>query len=160
MSLVGGDNDYTNRSMYYKHLTKYFELFPKENIHIIFQEEMKKDPKNVIKNLYSFLEVDSTYSPPSLEKKVNPAVTARFGLLTKVFKLRAKLEQWGMGMLIDILKKLHLYDFVQNFYIKVNRKEFKYEPLSKEDRKKAMKFFASDINKLEQLLGNKITWWN
>ena len=68
--------DYLEKSLYYNQLKNVFEIFPKKNVHIIITDEIKKNPRNTIVNLYSFLGVDKRYIPSSMMEKINFSKTS------------------------------------------------------------------------------------
>ncbi|MFB6226498.1 MAG: sulfotransferase [Candidatus Paceibacteria bacterium] len=48
---------------YSKNLEQWIEFFSEEQIHIIVFEKIKSEPKQVLKNLYNFLGVNSDFTP-------------------------------------------------------------------------------------------------
>jgi len=151
--------EYVEKSLYYRYLSRYFELFEREQIHVILVDDIVKNPRGVIRDLYEFLGVDSSFSPPSLLRKVNPAGKARFELLVYLFRLRVVLEEHGLGVLIDLLKKLRLYNLIQNIYVGINREKANYPPLAEAERERLRKIFADDIKNLEKLLDLDLSFW-
>jgi hypothetical protein len=57
------------RSIYSVHLSRWYDLFPKEQIKILWYEDIKKDPLKFIKEMYQFLEVDDLFIPDDYNKK-------------------------------------------------------------------------------------------
>lgn len=62
---------YFDTSSYYRQLTQYLEFFPKSRIHVLLAEELSRDPRSVLKQVFEFLEVDSTFEPPNLKTMYN-----------------------------------------------------------------------------------------
>ena len=56
---------------YAKHLERFFRLFPRENIHITFYEDFRKNPRVFIGEIYSFIGVKRDFIPSIINKKVN-----------------------------------------------------------------------------------------
>lgn len=54
-------NDLINEGFYCKHLKRYYDLFPHENIKILLYDDIKKDLSGMIKEIFTFLNVDNTY---------------------------------------------------------------------------------------------------
>ena len=67
---------YKSKGFYFEQLNRYYNLFPKENIHIVLFEEIIKDPKSVSKKIFEFLNVDSTFIPDS-SKQINVSGTPK-----------------------------------------------------------------------------------
>ena len=81
------DPEYINNSHYAMQLTPYVELFGKDRVYTLTLEEMTKDPSKTVEKIFGWLGVDSSFDPPSLEKRkhVTPSVVAQkrgLGLLS------------------------------------------------------------------------------
>lgn len=148
---------FIDKGMYYKHLKKYFDLFPKENIHIVFFEDVKKDPKAEIKKIYKFLGIKSNFVPPSLEKKVNETFQTR----SKFFKnlVHGFLIFTDKWQLDGLRMKIFESQMLQNIYTKLNKKFEKYPPMDKKTKARCIKIFKKDIMELEKLLGRDLSSW-
>lgn len=148
---------FINMGFYYRHLRKYYDTFPHENIHIILFEDIKRDPAHVARNLYKFLGIDSDFIPPSINRRINEAFTVKSVLLKnlayKTFDLiyRAKLEGLRMRIL-ESQKSLDIYSFI-------NKKPAKYAPMDSETRKKCMDMYKEDIESLEKLINRDLSAW-
>lgn len=62
---------------YYNNLLPYYRLFPKENILVLFFDEIKSVPADVAEKLYHFVGVDGDFKPTTLHRKIHPAVEPR-----------------------------------------------------------------------------------
>lgn len=148
---------FNDKGLYFKHLQKYFETFPAENIKVLIFDDIKSDPINTISSVYEFLGVDSDYMPATLEKKVNTAFKPRSKLLKDaVNKTLNALDSLGLD---SLRLKIFESQLLQDIYTKINKTPTKYPPMSDEVRKKAYDVFASDINALENLLKRDLSAW-
>jgi len=59
-------NSYIVRGEYGRILAKYYELFPSQQIVVFFTEELKHNPREVMKTTFQFLGVNSDFVPPDL----------------------------------------------------------------------------------------------
>lgn len=50
--------DLVNEGFYFKHLSRYYDHFPKENIRVYLYDDYKVDPNKVLKDIFSFVGVD------------------------------------------------------------------------------------------------------
>jgi len=50
-------------SLYYKHLSRYYEAFPREQLHVCFLEEIMENGNRVMKDIFEFLGVSSEFVP-------------------------------------------------------------------------------------------------
>ncbi|MEM9544170.1 MAG: sulfotransferase domain-containing protein, partial [Cyanobacteria bacterium P01_E01_bin.42] len=57
-------------SKYYQNLEPFYQLFPNQNILILFFDELKQSPPLFVEKLFKFLEVNSNFVPPFLHKKI------------------------------------------------------------------------------------------
>ncbi len=48
---------------YHEHLSRYFDLFPREQIYVFLSEDLRADTKSVVQDIYSFLGVDPDFVP-------------------------------------------------------------------------------------------------
>jgi hypothetical protein len=48
---------------YYGQLKRYFDLFPREQIHVFLFDDLKRDPLKTVQGIYRFLEVDAQFVP-------------------------------------------------------------------------------------------------
>ncbi|MFZ8805846.1 MAG: sulfotransferase family protein, partial [Candidatus Calescibacterium sp.] len=47
--------------LYYEHVKRYLETFPKQNVKIIIYDDLKNDTSSVMKDICRFLEIDENY---------------------------------------------------------------------------------------------------
>lgn len=148
---------FVDKGFYYRHLKKFSDLFPTENIHIILYDEIKKDPKSVLKNLYKFLNVDEDFIPESFDKKINSAFSTRSKALKDLtfyimkFIYMLKLEK----LRVRIIESKTL----GKIYTWMNKVPTKYPPISAEDRKKCIEIYREDIQKLEKFINKDLSSW-
>ena len=157
-------DNYKERGMYYKQLKRYFDLFPRQNIKIIFLEDIKKNPREVIKELYQFLEVRNDFIPPMINKISNPSTITKSKSLKHTISFLAEfyrnLEKIGLGKPLSVLKrKTRANRFFENIN-KSNREiEEDGEKITPELRKKLVRVYLKDIEKLEKLTGRDLDNW-
>lgn len=56
-------NIHRYKSLYGRHLRVWFETFPREQIKVILFDDLKADPKAVMRDVYAFLGVDPDFEP-------------------------------------------------------------------------------------------------
>lgn len=67
-----------DRGLYYRHLSRYLKLFPKEQIRVYLFEEFVKDPRKTAQNALEFLGQDPQQLPSDVESHRNSARIPRF----------------------------------------------------------------------------------
>lgn len=56
-------NDLVKEGFYYKYLSKYYELFPRDQIRVFLYDDFKKKSEQVFNDIFLFLGVDENFSP-------------------------------------------------------------------------------------------------
>lgn len=69
---------------YVANLTRYFDLFSREQIKVLFFDDLARDPAQLARDVFDFLNVDNNFAPPSVNKRVLPASRPRFGAASVV----------------------------------------------------------------------------
>ncbi len=143
--------------LYAQHLKRYYNLFPRENIHIILLDEVKDNPEKVMQELYSFLDVDENFSPSSLHKKQHAAVKTRCKALKKAGYVFLKfLERLKLKSAHNkVGRNRNLY----SIYRKINLLPYQYPPMEQKTERILKDFFREDIEKLEKLIGKDLKIW-
>lgn len=148
----GITNQYIELGLYYSQVKRYIEQFPKEQIHIMYFDDLKKDSKKVYTKLFEFLNLNyDDYDFSILETKQN----------------KAKLPKRYFKLINDFLAKSGIKNIVLNLLgkdIKSKIKNFIYTDknipkLSSPDREALSIYFRSDIDKLEKLLDKDLSNW-
>jgi hypothetical protein len=168
--------DYLEKSLYYKQLKNVFEIFSRNNIHIILADEIKSNPKKIITDLYSFLGVEEDYTPSCIRKKIN---------ISKInFRAPNKLWAYINRTLVhnqrfvggtNFGNKINIFEFCLRFNLRIVAKLIFYinslldrfpkklkniEELSFNKRKAIFeKYFQKDIENTEILLGIDLSPW-
>ena len=155
--IIKKDEQLAMFGFYSEQLSRYYRLFPKENIKVVIYEEMAKKPLETIKSIYRFLGVDASFVPrKTLEKKVNATRRVRLRFIMKL-----------LNQIRLILIRLHLSSFV-NFLMnvgvqqtleKLNYRRMEKEAVDEELRKKIFNFYKDDIKKVQKLLKKDLPYW-
>ena len=148
---------YMDRGMYYKHLKRYYDLFPEENIKVLFQDDVKADPISVVREIYEFLGVNSDFVPENLSKKIASAYRSRSGRLKKIARKALDIVK-SLGF-EDVVSRKIVTHFIYRIYMKVTLTQSPYTPLSKEQKRELTKYFIEDIENLEKLLNKDLSAW-
>lgn len=54
---------YLEKGFYFKHLSRFYSLFPTENIRVYTHEQLKTNINLLLKDIFAFLNVDTTFTP-------------------------------------------------------------------------------------------------
>ncbi|MFI5171741.1 MAG: sulfotransferase domain-containing protein [Chitinophagales bacterium] len=145
----GNAHLYTEIGLYYEQVKRYIDIFGREQVKIIFTEDMKKNGQQVIKELYDFIGVDSSFVP-DISKKYNEVFTPRYKNVTWF------LNKTGIR---PLMKKLSPR-FIKNLFVKLF---YKQKGEKNEIPQQAKEFligqFKEDVKKLSQLLNKDLSYW-
>jgi hypothetical protein len=138
---------YLHTGHYAIHLRRYFQLFPKQNIKIIFSHQLRENPEKVIRDLWSFIGVDSQAPLPDFEA-VNEALGAGVKPVLKwiqifgLMRLRGMFPESIRAWLKEILARIG------------GRPEMELVI-----KKHLVEYFEPHICELELLLGEDLSVW-
>lgn len=144
----GDDNKYIHRSKYFS-LLKNFEIFPDEQKLILISERFWDDSINTVKDVYEFLNVDSTFTPQK-EKKIKKGKAPRSKLLAKL-----AYNRFNIPVLRD---KPKLESKIRDIVNAINLKK-DYPPMEEETEKELKEYFMTEIKKLEDYIGKDLSIW-
>lgn len=144
-------------SLYSQDIERLLSHFPRNNIKFFLFEDVKDNPKEMLKLLYSFIGVSAEFVPDSIDKIYNPIIYP---------DLQRTLVASGCGPLIDVLKRTKIGEIAKKFLVsqqkgrgksqKENRKE---DPMSLELRLRLKELFNADIIATQKLITRDLSKW-
>jgi len=154
--------DYVERSLYYKHIKKYYEEFPSRNISVFLLEDIKSEPNETIKNIFKFIGVDEGYSV-NTDKRYNVSTVEDYNSLLVTLRrnrfLRYLRSSKIVKRLISGLIPRSLLDRLE-WRRAGNSKSIKeVVDLPLDVRRKLVQYYEEDISKLETLIERNLSHW-
>ncbi|MBT3421774.1 MAG: hypothetical protein HN921_06965 [Bacteroidetes bacterium] len=138
---------YIELGMYARQLERYFNIFPKEQIKIYLNEELKNNPQEVISDICTFLEVEDFEL--DLSQKHNIASIPKNKMLNK-FMYQSGLKNAVDGILPKTLKsKLKLFFYETKEVIPINEK----------DKEFVKAIYKQDITETAKLINKNLENW-
>jgi len=133
---------------YAEQVQHYLEHFPREQIRIWFYEETKGHPREFMREVLEFLEVDSTFSPDTSKRHHQPHIT-------RMIKLSQALRRLGLWQMFKRITPAPFKPFVRNAV---------YRPtgsvtMELADRRLMLDLYRSDIHRLESILNRDLGTW-
>ncbi len=154
--VIQAEKEYIGKSLFYKQLKPYFEHFDKKQILVIQLKDIQKNPKAVVKCLYQFLEVDTSFVPPDLMEKSNAAKAIKFPFVSKLMGwFSAVMVALRLSFVLQWLKEKGLRKWV----LKWNSQPMDYPAMKTETRAYLNEVFKEDIEQLEDLLNIDLSHW-
>jgi hypothetical protein len=106
-----GRSEVVQPSSYLQNLVPFFDRFPKEQILILFFDELREDATRFVHSVYRFLGVNQTFAPSCLGKKVLEARDVRVvGLSRLAYRIALFLRTKGFASLVGRIKRSPVFD--------------------------------------------------
>ncbi len=143
------DSRWMQVSRYHEQLARYFEVFPRDQIHVFLIDDLRRNAVGAVQDVYRFLEIDPTFVP-DFKTAHNVGGVPSSRLLESVFTnrtIRSAVEPW-------IPKRAA--DWVRNLRTRNMRKA---PPLPPELRKELTDRLRADIVKTSDLIGRSLEHW-
>ena len=133
---------------YYEQVKRYFDEFTKENVHIIWYSDFKKDAEQEVKKAFEFIDVDSAY-------KVNFKTVHNSFFMPKGKIIRKIYSIVWLRKLLLFLFPFTLITFIKSTLFTKGKKP----KITNESRKIFTEYYLNDICKLEELLSINLSEW-
>lgn len=140
-------------SHYRIHLSRWIELFGREQVHIILQDDISACPEHTLKQIYKFIGISDSPMPKGIRERINIAANVRFPSMARFFDRKAKwFRDRRLYGIINLLKMLG----VKELYTRASTDARLLEP---ESRNNLTKEFEKDIEYVEKLLRRQLPEW-
>lgn len=150
---------YVEQGKYATLMERYLKFFDLKQIHIILYDDITSKPSEVLRGLYSFLGVDETFTPPSLETRINVGRAFKSRKMDKLIMRSSTFVRQRLGRTVHSkLKATRLPALVRRYNV-MEFDEHLLAPLSEDDRKRMYEMFAGEIKRLESLIGKDLSHW-
>ncbi|WP_417855980.1 sulfotransferase family protein [Xanthomarina gelatinilytica] len=141
---------YKRHSTYYDKVIEAQKAF--RDVLLLTQEEMNKNPGGFLKQVFEFLEVDSSFVPPNLDVMYNKGGVYKKNRITNLFLKQSKTKHF-LSQNVSLIKKLKpLKDKILSSF------EVAPPPLDKQSEDFLIKHFKEDVKKLHKLGVNTSNW--
>ena len=132
--------------MYAMHYNRFLEFFPKEQIKILFFEDLNDNPKRFLEEVCEFCEINSSFMPSVIDRKINKA---------GAFKSNKKRQR--EQQLLNMPFSRFFYQ-VKNKIIPNDYRE-KLEDVSREVKNEVIDVLHEDICEFELITGRDLSKW-
>ena len=133
---------------------RYFDIFGRNNVHVIIYDDFKNDTAEVYRETLRFLNVDIGFQPDF--KVINPNKRVRVRTLQHFLKTPPS----PLRMIGKLLLPQSLRDAFLNKLKKLNTQYVPRLPMSPELRRRLQEEFVSEVKSLSELLGRDLTHWS
>lgn len=151
--------EYLEAGRYARHLQRYLDLFPREQLLVSIFDDARRDPLAAIQEIYRFLEVDPGFRPTMLDRRVGSGRVPRLQWIERVLlgtsatvRSRKPLRPlWWTAKRIGMGDRLRALNTV--------RDPEATNGLDPEERRLLIGEFDQDIRHLEELLHVELPTW-
>jgi len=145
----GDLRDCVRRGLYYRQLKPYFRLFDREQLLILFHEDLKTNAHGLMQRVYEFIGVDDSFVPKigrAHNKGKMPSIDWKYALAQAI-------EGWVNWWPMDRSTRMR--------YRRRIRRKLQWQRRSPPDRarEELIPLFEDDVRKLESSLGRNLTGW-
>jgi hypothetical protein len=154
-------------ALYGKHLARWLRVFDRQQLQVIIYDDITVRPEAVIRDLYSFLGIDSEFCPPGLfvrDSSVRRGVSARTPWLGSVHRALYSFMQIGLYRPLKrmvgawraecIKNRLGVRQIMEGMFMRPG-----YPRMPTELRERLMILLAEDMHLLESLTGRSLSAW-
>jgi len=150
--------EHVKTARYYHHLSAYLKYFPKENIHILFYDDLVNNSRSFIQNFFKIIGVDESFVPTLVNQKYH--VTKDRPKYQNIYNNLVRVGEWLSNsslkgkFFIDFIRKRGIVDIFHN----INKGD-DFPTLSEKQREQLLKYFYDEVKKIEQFSGRKLDNW-
>lgn len=158
-SHLNHESNYVQLGLYYQQITRFLQYFSLDHLKIITFDELKTTPQATLKEIYTYLNVNSDFSPSEsvLKPKNVSSSLPKFPILYKFLKEKEKQISNKSRFLRGLITDLRLQGKLQLLH-KLNQGKL-YPKLSENKKRSLAKFYAQDVNNLSQLINKDLQIW-
>lgn len=144
-------DDVWDRGLYKKHLDRWLQHFPRENLLIQLYDDLVNDERRIMREIYSHIGVDPEYKPSWLGKTQNAVILPQ---------AQDKLRKAGLGKAIRVVRDSPLGPMIRSWAKKQKQKKAgSYGDMNQATKKKLAEFYAGPNRELGQFLGVDLSHW-
>lgn len=137
------------KGFYFKHLSRYLNFFPRENLLILIYEDLKQDNLKAFRACAEFLNVDPQFAPSLINTKSNKAMNIR----------KFTRQYWQLRRTMRSLTKNRILEAIGDYVLEKLPKQREYTSLAQDVGQEFLNEFMTDIKQLEDLLNRDLSIW-
>jgi hypothetical protein len=145
---------YSAVARYPEQLARYFEVFGRENVHVIIFDDLRAHAASVYRSTLAFLDL-----PPAADIDLRPENTSHQPRSDRVARMIHEPPQL-LRRLVRAILPLPARVRVTTRLRRLNRREAPRSPMSAELRRRLQAQFAGDVERLGEMLGRDLTHWS
>ncbi len=154
---VGRYSDLVLNNFYWTQLQWFLSIFDKNQLKILFYDDLKRDPAMFARSLYDAVQVSTDFEPSILHKKVNPATDARNPFVGRLSSMVATgLRATGLHSLLDDIKR---NSFLRSLLLKEIPSSDTTPVIIPELQRELVDIFRPEIEGVARFSGRDLSHW-
>lgn len=150
------------RGYYARQLKRYLQYFNREQMHVIFYEDIERDPASVLQDIYAFLGVGASFFPQSAKTRRNKSDDIAFRV-PLIEKARQAVRRFAVKTppVKRVLKRLNFRKLEKGLQ-RMNTERIVSDEAPEMDaqtRAYLERLYAPDIRELEKLVSRDLSHW-
>ena len=141
---------YKQLGFYHQQLSRYYDLFSRDQIRVCLYEDYNRDPLPILKDIFSFLQVEDTFQP-DLSIHLNVSGMPKSKNMDAFLTSRNLLKSVLRSLLPKKLRSL-----IRN---KIYRQNLNRPDMTPEIRSALLEEYREDILRLQDLIQRDLTGW-
>jgi hypothetical protein len=157
---------YIDHGLYAKQLELFFSFFNREQLFVCFYEDMQNNPTKLIKDLYSFLNIDANFIPKfDVLNKTGIGLRSLFlqRILFRNISSQSSIRRFFINKIVNPffpLNKRHKLKWKIKEWNSIKHKDVELKTnISHKEKKELLTYFIKDIERLEQMLKINLDHW-
>lgn len=152
------DSPYVKWGLYHHQISRFTQLFPENRIKVLFFDDIQRNPESLLKEVYSYLDVDSSFLPESVFKVSNPKRSLpKYPFLYKSLRKIYDTLTTNFNFANKFLIQLRIRGYFDLFH-RINQGE-DFPKLSSNRKKSLAKFYAEDVKQLSEYTEKDLLFW-
>ena len=152
-------NDLIQEGFYITHMKRYFKDFDHDKIKIFLYEDLKDNPKKLIKEMYQFLEIDESFEP-DMTIKYNVSGKIRNRFFNQLIGQKSILKEAVAILSPFLLKKIKSSKYIRKSVTNLRVKNLSRPPIKEEVRKRLInEVYREEILNFQKLIGRDLSKW-
>jgi len=152
-------DDLVQEGFYYRHLSSFYQAFPKEQMLVLRYEDFKKSPRQVLERIFSFLEVDPRFEA-NTDLSFNPGGKVRRPWLQGMLYGNQGLGQWINRHWPNTVQRLRSSSAFMKVLYRARSLNLEKQQLSESLSQQIIdQIYREDIQRLADLTGQDFSSW-
>ena len=145
-----GDNSYLVRlSLYSEQMQRVFTHFPRQQVFVALYDDVQRDPRAFLLELFDFLGVDRNFLPPSMQERYNQVLYPR---------VQQFINKFGLGPALEASKNTAAGRWAKRLHSNVQHGQPRASAL--DDMSSGLReMFRADLVRLEKIIERDLSCW-